>query len=889
MTDHERLRRSALRPSDKADDAGSDSSEPAEYVPRSGIAVPGLAVGRADHPAEAAADRMAESALSRIRRLTVAGSAATSTGADLSGSMEMFARRQVRRSPTAGGQIGPAGGELDPAAANRLSVLRGAGSPLPEQLRRTMETGFGADLSRVRVHQGAQAAALNRSMSAQAFTVGHDVFFRDGLPDAATPGGQHLLAHELAHVVQEGPGAIHRKLDPDAIVSAVESAPFLKDRLDKQSLAQKRNAKENQTIRDRVVLILEQSQEMFGKDDGMGIALTIDQIAKALAEDSFDSSLKTPIAEHLMKKFRSQISATMPKKGRRAGLNRAKALLSTDAVSLYMHGERDLKDAAWDIKEAADKAKIKDPVSLFEDLKQKFQAELASYTLERVRDEQDKSTGFNQSEITGALSTNYMKELFGPGLAGDQLMPKNKAGDGLEFAKDSGDRLEKLAAKVAETAQPGAKDPRPKNKDERRARYLQDVSDRDADIAPTREQQVVDKLKLAPWSLTENQAKQVVTKLKAGLLAMPLTVTHGTGRLPSDVSKEIDAVDQSRAGRLEEVDIAGKKFNTPGAWKGTGTSARGGEGYTRFRGWKDRMMTGNLGFSGDEMPTYGALNPHFEVNAGTGEGIDDQYEVTSELNKKRKNAAAPMAAPAQLSKGQAAKNWFGRNVALGKTRQSAKDDHTNRKKYEADYNAEQKQIDVDNAKGAEARKYRTKDFGRNYYGDIHLVLKRSTVGDRIVYTASDHGQPHRDPFLTFADFLLGSQGDYHADLTKLKRPDAGGFKDKSALAKPLARSTEIVQPEYAASIIAVVLGSKKAASWTLPFEVQIHGGVDWAKDVTEIVVAPTLDAKALKQLQDWSNASPGRPTVVVAASPDETKISTVKDMVTSGTKRAAKL
>jgi hypothetical protein len=52
-------------------------------------------------------------------------------------------------------------------------------------------------------------------MAARAFTVGRDVYFRDGMPDTASTGGMRLLAHELAHTVQQGASPVTRLPDED--------------------------------------------------------------------------------------------------------------------------------------------------------------------------------------------------------------------------------------------------------------------------------------------------------------------------------------------------------------------------------------------------------------------------------------------------------------------------------------------------------------------------------------------------------------------------------------------------------------------------------------------------------------------------------------------------
>ena len=79
----------------------------------------------------------------------------------------------------------------------------GPGRPLPQSVRTFFEPRFGQDLGHVRVHTGNQAAAAARSVNAAAFTVGNDVVFGAGSYAPETSNGQRLLAHELAHTIQQ--------------------------------------------------------------------------------------------------------------------------------------------------------------------------------------------------------------------------------------------------------------------------------------------------------------------------------------------------------------------------------------------------------------------------------------------------------------------------------------------------------------------------------------------------------------------------------------------------------------------------------------------------------------------------------------------------------------
>jgi nucleoid-associated protein YgaU len=86
------------------------------------------------------------------------------------------------------------------------SAVRGGGRPLLSRTRSYFEPRFGADFSDVRVHTGSEADEAARSINAEAFTVGSDVAFSKGKYDPETDDGKELIAHELAHVLQQDGG-----------------------------------------------------------------------------------------------------------------------------------------------------------------------------------------------------------------------------------------------------------------------------------------------------------------------------------------------------------------------------------------------------------------------------------------------------------------------------------------------------------------------------------------------------------------------------------------------------------------------------------------------------------------------------------------------------------
>jgi hypothetical protein len=99
-----------------------------------------------------------------------------------------------------GAGILPAG-TVHPAVQGALDASRGQGSALDAGTRERF--GDLGDLSDVRVHTDERAQQLNQAVSARAFATGSDVFFDAGAYDPGSTAGDRLLAHELAHVVQQ--------------------------------------------------------------------------------------------------------------------------------------------------------------------------------------------------------------------------------------------------------------------------------------------------------------------------------------------------------------------------------------------------------------------------------------------------------------------------------------------------------------------------------------------------------------------------------------------------------------------------------------------------------------------------------------------------------------
>jgi hypothetical protein len=115
------------------------------------------------------------------------------------------------------------------APASVASTLSRPGSSLDLGTRSFMESRFGHDFSSVRIHTDDHAAASARDVSANAYTVGSSIVFNQGKYQPHTPIGRKLLAHELAHVVQQTrtPERLPQRTVKNASVSSAQSADLL--------------------------------------------------------------------------------------------------------------------------------------------------------------------------------------------------------------------------------------------------------------------------------------------------------------------------------------------------------------------------------------------------------------------------------------------------------------------------------------------------------------------------------------------------------------------------------------------------------------------------------------------------------------------------------------
>ena len=182
--------------------------------------------------------------------------------------------RSVQRSEKAASKTGPSGetGVPDPVR----DVISSSGRSLDASIQRAMEDRMGDSFGDVQVHTGSTAAAACESINARAFTVGNHVAFNSGEYDPSSAEGQHVIAHELAHVRQQTGGAVSMlpqedmelEVDPDPALEreaeataqqVMEDGPVVINRMGTEMHIQR-------SVRDALSSVTERVPDIGGND-----------------------------------------------------------------------------------------------------------------------------------------------------------------------------------------------------------------------------------------------------------------------------------------------------------------------------------------------------------------------------------------------------------------------------------------------------------------------------------------------------------------------------------------------------------------------------------------------------------------------------------------------
>ena len=182
---------------------GYDFSRIPIHPPAAGAIQMKLAINTPGDEYEQEADRIADQVMRmpepKRQRACACGGACPKCQTE----SQAHARQSLQSKHIKSGALG-----LTEAPPSVLDVFRSPGHPLDTATRAFMEPRFGHDFSGVRVHSNPIAEQAARQINARAYTVGQSIAFGSGQFAPSTHDGRRLLAHELAHVVQQHGGNV---------------------------------------------------------------------------------------------------------------------------------------------------------------------------------------------------------------------------------------------------------------------------------------------------------------------------------------------------------------------------------------------------------------------------------------------------------------------------------------------------------------------------------------------------------------------------------------------------------------------------------------------------------------------------------------------------------
>jgi hypothetical protein len=165
-----------------------------QHLPPPGSLYAKLTVSDVGDPTETQADRIADEVMRSKADIRPGGATESGIEPRQGGRIEGF--------PLSAGIPG------SPQSASSVpdGFIRGLGpgQPIDPVARRFFEPRFGRDLGDIRLHTSAAASQAASAVRAKAFTVGPHIAFAADYDGVHTDGGKRLLAHEIAHVIQQG-------------------------------------------------------------------------------------------------------------------------------------------------------------------------------------------------------------------------------------------------------------------------------------------------------------------------------------------------------------------------------------------------------------------------------------------------------------------------------------------------------------------------------------------------------------------------------------------------------------------------------------------------------------------------------------------------------------
>jgi hypothetical protein len=210
--------------------------------------------------------------------------------------------------------------------ASIQSLRQSGGQALDPATRTYMESRFGHDFGQVRIHTGARAESAAQSVNARAFTVGRDLIFAQGQYSPSTHEGQWLVAHELAHTIQQSPSkqtlvqrAPAAARDPKRrSPAAVKSIPWYKGPRESLALLVAQTFPESMTF--------EQALQLVKETAAPGESFSITETGKA-TEEEFEEVVGPTGQFNIPLKTYDLLAAQVAKK---VGLDKSKVIRRLD-------------------------------------------------------------------------------------------------------------------------------------------------------------------------------------------------------------------------------------------------------------------------------------------------------------------------------------------------------------------------------------------------------------------------------------------------------------------------------------------------------------------------------------------------------------------------------
>jgi hypothetical protein len=595
---------------------------------------------------------------------------------------------------------------------------------------------------------------------------------------AANDGGHRGVALQREGRIRpltanRGPDVIRRApLTADGIMTSLDSIPFIKDKL--------ADAMRGETMRAHVEKVLNEHTQMFGgatskENEAVMISAALNGVARIIAKELYDPDIQPRLAAKLIELYRTEIEAavnagrtTTETKQTSSAIDLAGILVSDDPVTLYMHGEARLDKASTRIVAMARYSSLKakqtmTPTQIFDMLSQRFQAEMASFTRTKLAASEDTRGTYNVKESTGEISAKWFKDLFGD----VETAPKRTTSTGLRFTREARAKLKLLGDEVKrlERAASDAKVPT-----DRTATVVASGSTRGGAKLTDRQEQHLSEIEQAEARRNTGSVRDDVAQAFMTMFLMDEAKARATLAIVENWLPTMPITITVGA-----EDWFGRKDDAPSQKKGT-SSFKPATAWTHDASVEELFdkagAAGTIEYRGKyEHPKYA-------------EERGENY-LRFRAWKDRLMTSLLDFTPAEMPTfGAANVNWEATRGSAG---------------------------------------FDTKSYGKNYYGDMHFLMKDS-VRTRLIFTATDHGAPRRDPLLALHDFCVGGS---HTGLKDVKKE---------------ATVVEIVN--------AATTGTPIGAD--LPFEVQIFGGIDIAKDVAKIFVKGDASKIVVQNLKSFT-------------------------------------